>query len=151
MRLKYREEVKEREGEKRTWWMEIGDMGWTMNPVFSATTVNTNSLGAHCSPSCFFVICFWWWMAQFTVNGYQPGVFLFLLFIYLFTFYYTLLDGIWYGIRGIHIILKGGVLSPKYAFGCRLFCWKLKIKNNKKIIFGYCSLLFTTVQHCLLA
>jgi len=70
-----------------------------MNPVFSATSVNTNSLGAHYSPSCFFVLYFWWWMAQFVVNGYQPGVFPFLLlFIYLFIHFLLYLIG-WHLVR----------------------------------------------------
>lgn len=104
--LKYREDVKERERKKRTWWMEIGDMGWTMNPVFSATSVNTNSFGGFTvHPLAFLSSIFrngeWGLgLARFMAHGYQPGVFVFFyLFIHFLseiffwesTFYHDLL------------------------------------------------------------
>ena len=110
LRLKYREDVKEREGEKRTWWMEIGDMGWTMNPVSSATSVNTNSLGT----SLFTLLLFchlllvvngdWDWPNLWSTAISLACFFFFYLFIHFLL--YLNRYGIWDGIRGIHIILK---------------------------------------------
>ena len=90
------------------WRLVIWDELWILFPL--PLLLTPTLWGLHCSPSCFFVIYFWWWMEIWDwPNLWSTAISLAcFFFFYLFIHFLLYLNryGIWYGIRGIHITLK---------------------------------------------
>ena len=94
------------------WRLVIWDELWILFPL--PLLLTPTLWGLHCSPSCFFVIYFWWWMEIEIGPIYGQRLSAWRVsssFIYLFIHFllYLIRYAIWYGIRDINITLKTNI------------------------------------------